>query len=106
MTRGSLVWPGTLTRWTLVNAAVMDQHDLCIAYLIDIEARAVRFQHDFPDVRVHEVRLEALNEPGGVDALFGSLAVEPTRRTTGLIGSVVNQRAKRKSHFANPTSIE
>lgn len=107
-------WPEWMSSPAAVTAAIrsvgpdesLDQYDLCIAYLIDIEARALRFQRDLPDVRVHEVRLEALNEPAGVDALFGSLAIEPTKKTTQLVGSAVNQREKRKTRFDNPTSIE
>jgi len=48
----------------------LDQFDLSIAYLLDIEARAVRFKIEYPHVRTHEVRLEELNEIKGVEEFF------------------------------------
>jgi hypothetical protein len=84
----------------------LDQFDRCIAYLFDIEARAERFQRDYPAVPVHEVQLQQLNELGFVQALFRRLGLTTTFWTKRLCGRVVNEKTKRKSRFPNPTTLE
>jgi hypothetical protein len=85
---------------------MLDQYDLCIAYLIDIEARTVRFQNDFPDVQTHAVTLESLNEYNMVEALFRDLRITPTEETKRLTGKMVNVREEGKKHFDNPSDLD
>lgn len=84
----------------------LDHFDLCIAYLLDIEARADRFKLEYPNVRTHEVRLEELNQLANVEDLFRSLGLESTRATKKLCGQTVNDRQHRKMKVANPTTVE
>ena len=86
--------------------ADLDQYDAAIAYLLDIEARALRFQREYPAVRTHEVRLEQLNDSAAVEALFQRLNLSATTRTSELCGQRVNDRPHRKEHFRNPTTVE
>jgi hypothetical protein len=86
--------------------ATLDQFDLCIAYLLDIEERAERFKRDYPNVRTHDVRLEQLNQTSSVEDFFHRLAITPTSETKKLCGRVINEKQPRKSHVANPTTLE
>ena len=85
--------------------AALDPYDASIAYLFDIEARAQRFIREYPRVRVHEARLEALLTEDGVAGLLARLRVRPTERTREVIGRVVNDRPHRKRAMNNPTTI-
>ena len=84
----------------------LDQFDLCIAYLLDIEARMQRFQREYPDVPTHEVRLEQLNEVGFVREFLARLNLKPTWRTRWLCGRSVNDREHRKVKVGNPTTLD
>ena len=84
----------------------LDQFDLCIAYLLDIEARALRFKEDYPAIRTHDVRIEQLNTEDEVDRLFDRLRLRPTAATTALVGRRANERQPRKSEINNPTTLE
>ena len=84
----------------------LDQYDRTIAYLLDIEARALRFQREFPNVPTHEVRLESLNEYSAVAELLARLRINPTPATQEMLGERVNPKTHRKEKFANPTTIE
>lgn len=84
----------------------MDQYDLCIAYLIDIEARSQRFKQEFSSEKIHEVRLEALNEYKNIDKLFHDLRITPTNKTKAIYGQAINPREKKKIKFNNPTDLE
>ena len=86
--------------------ATLDQFDLCIAYLLDIEARVERFKLDYPMVRTHDVRLEQLNEITYVAELFHRLGITPTAATKKLCGRVTNEKQPRKAHVANPTTVD
>jgi hypothetical protein len=86
--------------------ATLDQFDRCIAYLLDIEARAERFRRDYPNVRTHDVRLEQLNEINFVEELFARLSITPTAATRKLCGLTSNERKRRKEQIANPTTID
>jgi hypothetical protein len=86
--------------------AALDQFDLSIAYLLDIEARAVRFKMEYPQVRTHEVRLEELNEIKCVEAFFHRLGLSPTAATRELCGSAINERRPRKERAQNPTTLD
>ena len=86
--------------------ATLDQFDLCIAYLLDIEARGERFKSEYPTVPTHEVRLEQLNEVTYVEELLRRLGLTPTAATRELCGRAINQRQPRKQDIANPTTVE
>lgn len=85
--------------------ATLDQFDLCIAYLLDIEARTERFKMAYPGVRAHEARLEELNEIAYVEALFNRLGIIPTAATRELCGQRINERQNRKKRANNPTTV-
>jgi hypothetical protein len=84
----------------------LDQFDLCIAYLLDIEARAQRFRKEYPDVRTHDVGLEKLNEIAMVENLFQQLNLTATDATKELCGRVSNVRPLRKERAANSTTMD
>ncbi|MCA1658212.1 MAG: hypothetical protein LC627_02815, partial [Verrucomicrobiaceae bacterium] len=71
-----------------------------------IEARAQRFVRDYPEVPVHEVRVEDLNNTEIVGRLFSQLRITPTERTWELIGRPANLKTARKEKFQNPTTLE
>jgi hypothetical protein len=80
--------------------------DWCIAYLLDIEARAQRFQVQYPFIPVYTTTLAALNERDEVKRLFDWLALKPTAHTWQVQGKPVNERKKRKAEFNYSFSIE
>lgn len=84
----------------------MDPCDRAIAYLLDIEARAVRFKSEYPNVRTHDIRLESLNDIKSVQTFFKQLRIAPTGATKELCGAPVNQRAKRKTDESRKMTIE
>jgi hypothetical protein len=84
----------------------LDQYDLCIAYLFDIEARALRFQKEYPFVKTHAARLESLSNYSNVEGLFQSLKITPTDKTQEMIGRSINTRSRAKDRYNNPCSIE
>ena len=59
----------------------LDTANLIIAYLIDIEARAQRFIRDHTDVKIYQVTLDSLSQPGGSSLLLRDLAFQPTVKT-------------------------
>lgn len=84
----------------------LDQFDLCIAYLFDIEARAVRFKKEYPWVRTHDVRLEELNSRSSIAEVFRRLHLTPTEATRELCGQRTNERQARKDRVGAPTTLE
>ena len=82
----------------------LDQFDLCIAYLLDIEARAERFRLEYPHVPVHEVQLEQLNKITFVEDLLARLHLLPTARTKNMCGQKINERRQRKEQIGNPVT--
>ncbi|NEQ72304.1 MAG: hypothetical protein F6K23_03950 [Okeania sp. SIO2C9] len=76
----------------------LDQWDLSIAYLIDIEARAKRFQKEYPEINTYEVRLEALNNFTNVESLFEQLNITSTDETQKMFGQKINQRENKKKY--------
>ena len=85
---------------------VLDQYDLCIAYLIDNEARAVRFKNDYPMVRTHEVRVESLSDYSSVQKLFANLAITPTNETSNFYMKKINVREEMKNEVNNNVDLE
>ena len=85
----------------------LDQWDLSIAYLIDIEARAKRFQQEYPGINTYEVRLEAFNNFAYVESLFEKLKITPTDETKKMYSQQINQRkgAKKKNTDVEDISL-
>ncbi|MBF2055645.1 MAG: hypothetical protein IGQ45_00185 [Cyanobacterium sp. T60_A2020_053] len=79
-----------------LNYQELDQYDRCIAYLIDIEARAIRFQQEYPSIITSEVRLESLNNYQNVLELFETLSITPTQATETIYTEKINQRSNLK----------
>jgi hypothetical protein len=100
--------PGAKTAALKCIAAdeVLDQYDLCIAYLFDIEARAIRFQNDYPWVRIHEVRVESLSDYSNVQKLFANLAVTPTNETSKFYMKKINVREEMKNEVNDNVDLE
>jgi hypothetical protein len=91
----------------LAPNAEMDPADRCIAYLIDIEARAQRFRRRYPRVPVIETRLEELNDRDRVQWLFDQLRLEPTAKTWSVMGEVRNDKAhEKKSNVSEEYCLE
>lgn len=85
---------------------ILDQYDLCIAYLIDIEARIQRFLKEYPHIPVHMVRLEQLNDIENVKKLFDALHITMTPETYRVIGEKMNIREKRKKEFDTHSTLK
>lgn len=81
--------------------AEMDQVEKCIAFLVDIEARAMRFRRQYPATKVVGARLERLNRWTEVEQLFGALRLVPTDETRAAVGQVENEKTQRKQEARN-----
>jgi len=82
------------------NNISSDVFDRLIVYLIDIEARAFKFQQQHSNndrVRIIEARQEEITTLEGVRKLFNSLEIDVTDETERFVGSVVNLRKKRQT---------
>jgi hypothetical protein len=107
-------WPHWMSRPGAKTAAlkciaadeVLDQYDLCTAYLLDTEARAVRFKNDYPWVRTHEVRIESLSDYSNVQKLLTNLAITPTNETSKLYIEKINVREEMKNEVNNNVDLE
>jgi hypothetical protein len=106
-------WPKWMSRPDGATAASrcisdfdrLDHYDRVIAYLVDIEARAVRFRATYPAIKTHDVRIEALSSEAKVAKLFESLRIPPGPMTRTLSAERINQRVAVKKHFANPADL-
>lgn len=106
-------WPSWMHRVPSANSffkpidgyETMDSYDRSISYLLDIEARAQRFQEQFPSCKVVEVCLEDLQTVKEVANFFESLGIMPTPYTRGLVGVPVNVRETVKSKVNVDTSL-
>ncbi|MDJ0553311.1 MAG: hypothetical protein QNJ68_02485 [Microcoleaceae cyanobacterium MO_207.B10] len=83
----------------------LDQWDLSIGYLIDIEARANRFQQEYPGINSYEVRLEELNNFAKVESLFQQLKITPTDTTKKMYTQQINQRKETKKKYSGEQDI-
>jgi hypothetical protein len=107
-------WPKWMSSPNAKTAAIgclhsddkMDQYDRCIAYLIDIEARAQRFLKDYPHIKVHNIRLEDLRSFDNVNRLWDDLTITCTRKTYKVFKKVINKRAKVKNEMRILTNME
>ena len=108
------IWPSWMNLPDPATAALpfarpgaeLDQFDRCIAYLLDIEMRAVSFRRDYPAVDACEVTLESLNKINAVNDFFAELEITPTPRTAEVCGQRSNQRCDRKTEIGNFTTLE
>ena len=85
--------------------ANLDQWDLSIAYLIDIEARAKRFQQEYPGINTYEVPLEELNNFTKVESLFEQLKITSTDATREIYTQQINQRKEAKKKYSGEQDI-
>jgi hypothetical protein len=97
-----MISPNAVTRAIepIAEDHVMDSVHRTIAYLIDIEMRALRFQKQYPHVPVHIIDLESLNNPKSVDLFFYDLGLEYGEGTKKLIGQRINERIESKKKYA------
>jgi len=77
----------------------LDHIDKAIAYLVDMEARIQRFIRDYPDIPVHETRLEDLNSYRAVENLFQEMNLAPTNKTKEVIGKKKNLKMDHKKNI-------
>ena len=77
----------------------LDQWDLSIAYLIDIEARAMRFKEEYPNIKIYEVRLESLNDFAKVTSFFQEINITPSQETKAIYSKQINQRPGIKKKY-------
>lgn len=83
----------------------LDQWDLCIAYLIDIEARAMRFKAQYPNIKTYEVRLESLNNFTKVTSFFEEINITPSEETKAIYSKHINQRPEIKKKYGKNQNI-
>jgi len=110
---GNDIWQDWFSSPNAVTAAAksigsdeaLDRCDLSIAYLMDIEARALRFQRDYPETKIHHVRVEELNDYDNVLQLFSDLDITPTYATKETVGRVSNAKPDRKKQFNSPVDF-
>lgn len=84
----------------------LDQYDLTIAYLIDIEARFLRFKAQYPNIRIHEVRVESLNIFSNTKIFFEQLRITPSEITENLCSKRVNQRKQTKNKYSGNKEVD
>ena len=84
----------------------LDQYDLTIAYLIDIEARFLRFKSQYPNIKIHEVRVESFRDFFNVKTLFDQLRIVPNNATYSLYNQQFNQKTKTKKRYTSNKKIE
>jgi hypothetical protein len=84
----------------IANDDDLDQIDKCIAYLIDTEARIQRMRKKYPNILMHEVNLNQLNDLDFVSQLFEKLGLQISEFTASMIGKVTNRHTHAKSQFS------
>ena len=100
-------WPDWLVSPNAITSAIkcieqddkLDFIDLSIAYLIDTEARALRFKLMYPHIPVHEVNLEDLNQRKNAMKLFENLKITFTSATEEILGKITNTRRDKKERY-------
>jgi hypothetical protein len=75
----------------------LDEVELCIAYLLDMEARVQRMQIQYPNVATMHILLDDLNSPPKVDRVFEWLGITRSAQTADVEGERLNAKTKRKS---------
>ena len=74
----------------------LDAYDKCIAYLIDIEARAIKFQEKFPNIKIHNINIDSLNNYNNIQSLFLNLGINTTVETNNFCGKHLNKKTDSK----------
>lgn len=108
------IWPAWMSLPGTCNCAfqpppadrALDQYDLAIGYLLDIEARAQRFKLRYPDCRIHEIRLESLQNSDDMADFFVALGLSPTAATQDGLGRRINERSRRKAEIGIGTTLK
>jgi hypothetical protein len=75
----------------------LTRYERAIGYLIDIEARARRFQEEYPAAHVLEVDLEGLNDRATLDAMLSALELVPGPLTHSHLGHRTNNKDTSKA---------
>lgn len=94
--KSRLIAPNAITSPIKFDFELLDIYDRYIAYLIDIEARAVNFFRDYWYLNMYEIRLSELNEEDKVRWLFSKLGLVFTEDTKNKLGTVINARPDQK----------
>ena len=84
----------------------LDQYDLTIAYLIDIEARFLRFKAQYLNTKLHEVRVESLNNFSNTKRFFEQLRITASQTTESLCVKQVNQRKQTKKKYSGDKEVD
>jgi len=83
----------------------MDKYDRCIAYLLDMEARAQTFIEHNQKARIHEIRLEEITKVEGARKLYNVLALTyPDGLNMSLLEK--NQALDAKDYHNNSISLD
>lgn len=102
-----------MTRADAVTAAIkcikpfkaMDEFERTIAYLIDIEARAVRFSNVYKQNRIYNVKLSELNDIQKVKEMFGFFGMKLKNDTCSAVGKKANERTQHKDKVKRPIEL-
>jgi hypothetical protein len=86
--------------------AEMDLYDRCIAYLLDIEARACKFRSSYKGVRAHEAHLDDITKVDGARELFSNLRIRWSGQSERVCMQVINARDIYKGIAENPVSLD
>jgi hypothetical protein len=86
--------------------AEMDLYDRCIAYLLDIEARACKFRSSYKGVRAHEAHLDDITKVDGARELFSNLRIRWSGQSERVCRQVINARDIYKGIAGNPVSLD
>lgn len=73
-----------------------DPFDVITHYVIDIEARALRFREAYPAIKTFELSFDDINSLDGMKLLFSFFRLSFTDQTAALIGSAKNRRERQK----------
>lgn len=107
-------WPRWMSSPNAATSAIpciaddneLDQYDLSIAYLIDIEARLLRFKAMHPDIKVHEMRVENFKDIALVESFFTSLGITASQETYHLHSKPANTRKSRKKKYSGNQKVD
>lgn len=106
-------WPKWMSSPNAVTAAIpciaqdieLDQIDLSIAYLIDVEARLLRFKESYPKIPVYEVRIEDLNSTVFLTNFFKDLSIGIGEKTYQLVSRPHNTREEKKQYYSGTNLV-
>lgn len=107
-------WPLWMSSPNSVTAAIpcitadinLDQYDLSIAYLIDIEARLLRFKSTYTDIKVHEVRVEQFNDINFIESFLNKLSITTSQEILSIYNKPQNTREAMKKKYSNNQVVD